>query len=239
MSLTQTQIIREYEKEIGANRGDVSDNTTRLEDFVAEENVAFDDYLNLAFAAESRWQFDDSNHTDFPEIVTDLVAGQRAYTFGVDEQNNVILDVYRVYVKVNGEYVLIDPIDKSYDRVDPTNYDGLEKEGTPYEYDKLGNAILLNLVPESTVVGGLKVIINREASYFTTTDTTKKPGVPGTHHKWFYLKPALDYARRHTLESYNRLEYEVDKLEKQIKKTFATRSRDEQNILQAEQIDSQ
>lgn len=175
MSLTHTQIIREYEKEIGANRGDVSGNSLRLDDFVAEENVAFDDYLNLAFSSESRWQFDDSNHTDYPEIVTDLVAGQRSYTFGVDENNNLILDVYRVYVKVNGEYVLIDPIDKSYDRVDPSNYDGLDKQGIPYEYDKFSNSVQLNLVPETTVEDGLKVLINREASYFTTSDTTKKP----------------------------------------------------------------
>lgn len=238
MSLTHSQIIREYEKEIGANRGDISGNSLRLADFVAEENVAFDDYLNLAFSSESRWQFDDSNHTDYPEIVTDLVAGQRAYTFGADEQNNIILDVYRVYVKVNGQYVLITPIDKSYDTVDPSNYDGLEKQGIPYEYDKFANSILLNLVPETTVVGGLKVLINREASYFQTSDTTKKPGVPGTHHKWFYLKPAQDYARRHSLESHNRLENEVNKLQMQIKKTFSERSKDEQNILTAELTDS-
>jgi hypothetical protein len=238
MSLIQTQIIREYEKEIGANRGDIANNPARLADFVAEENIAFDDYLTLAFNSESRWQFDDSNHADFPEIVTDLVAGQRAYLFGVDQTGNIVLDVYRVYVKVNGEYTLINPIDKHYDDVDPSNYNGTDKQGVPYEYDKLGNAVLLNLVPQDSIVGGLKVLINREASYFTTSDTTKKPGVPGLHHKWFYLKPALDYARRHTLDSYNRLEAEVDKLEKQIKHTFAMRARDEQNILTAQIIDS-
>lgn len=238
MSLTFDQIIAEYEDEIGANRGDIANNATRRSDFTRKANISFSDYLTLAFKTNGKWQFDDSNHTDFPEIVTDLVAGQREYIFGTDEEGNVILDVYRVYVKVNGQYVLIDPIDKNNDTVDPSNYNGLNAEGIPYEYDKLGNAVLLNLIPETTVAGGLKVLINREASYFTSADTTKKPGVPGLHHKWFFLRPALDYARRNSLSSYLRIEAEVTKLEADIKHTFTTRARDEQNILTAVTIDS-
>lgn len=226
MSLTQTQIIREYEKEIGVNRGDIANNLA-LEDFVAEENVAFSDYLTIAFQSAGKWKFDDSNHTDFPEIITDLVAGQREYLFGTDEQGNIILDVYRVYVKVGNEYVLINPIDPDSETVSSSVYNGLNAQGTPYQYDKLGNAILLDLVPSTTVVGGLKVSINREASYFTTGDTNKMPGVPGLHHKWFYLKPAREYARRNNLATYNNLDFEVAKTEREIKEYFDRRAKDE------------
>lgn len=239
MSLTFNEIIAEYEEEIGANSGDVANNTTRRRDFVRRCNISFNDYLTIAFRSSGKWQFDDSNHTDFPEIVTDLVAGQRSYTFGTDEQGNLILDVYKVFVKNNGVFVPITSIDKNYEDVDASNYDGQDTQGLPYEYDKLGNAVLLNLVPQTTVSGGLKVLINREASYFTTSDTTKKPGVPGLHHKWFYLRPALDYARRHKLSSYNELVDEVTKLEKNIEDIFTTRARDTQNILTAVTIDSQ
>jgi len=232
MSLTQTQIIRQYELEIGANRGDISGNTTRLADFVDEENIAFSDYMQLAAKSSGTWKFDDSNHTDYPEITTNLVAGQRSYTFTTDENGNIILDIYKVYAKVNGQYQELEPVDPDSQTGLNTLYNGLGTQGTVYRYDKSANAIILDLVPSTTVVDGLKVSINREATFFTTSDTTKKPGVPGLHHKWFYLKPALDYARRNTLNSYTRLEKEVADLTAVIISDFNRRGKDERRRLQ-------
>lgn len=231
MSLTQTQIIRQYELEIGANRGDISSSTTRLEDFVDQENIAFSDYMQLAAKSSGRWKFDDSNHPDYPEITTDLVAGQRAYTFTTDENDNIILDIYKVYAKVNGEYKELTPVDPDSQSDLNTLYNGVGTQGTIYQYDKTANAVLLDLVPNSTVADGLKISINREATFFTTSDTTKKPGVPGLHHKWFYLKPALDYARRNSLNSYNRLEAEVAQLTNMIISDFNRRGKDEKRRL--------
>lgn len=232
MSLTQSQIIRQYEKEIGANAGDISGNTTRLADFVDEENIAFSDYMQLAAKSSGTWKFDDSNHTDYPEITTDLVAGQRSYTFTTDENGNIILDIYKIYAKVNGQYQELEPVDPDSQTGLNTLYNGLGTQGTVYRYDKSANAIILDLVPSTTVVDGLKVSINREATFFTTSDTTKKPGVPGLHHKWFYLKPALDYARRNTLNSYTRLEKEVADLTSMIISDFNRRGKDERRRLQ-------
>lgn len=226
MSLTQTQIIRQFEREIGANRGDISNNTTRLEDFVDDENIAFGDYLHIAFKASGTWKFDDSNHTDYPEIVTDLVSGQRSYTFTTDENGNLILDVYKVYAKISGEYQELEPVDPDSQSGLNTLYNGLSTQGTIYRYDKTANAINLDLIPSATVTDGLKVSINREATFFTTSDTTKKPGVPGNHHKWFYLRPALDYARRNNLTSYNRIEKEIADLTSVIISDFNRRSKD-------------
>lgn len=231
MSLTQTQIIRQYELEIGANRGDIADDSTRLEDFVDQENIAFSDYMQLAAKSSGRWKFDDSNHPDFPEIITDLVAGQRAYTFATDENGNIILDIYKVYAKVNGQYVELNPVDPDSQSDLNTLYNGSGTQGTVYQYDKVANAVLLDLVPSTTVTDGLKISINREATFFTTGDTTKKPGVPGLHHKWFYLKPALDYARRNSLNSYPRLEAEVMQLTSTIISDFNRRGKDERRRL--------
>ena len=239
MSLTQTQIIRQYEKEIGAQRDDVLNNTTRLEDFVDEENIAMSDYLTLAFNTSGTWKFDDSNHTDFPEMTADIVAGQREYSFTTDEEGNLILDIYKVYAKETGkDYLELEAIDSDTTGVENGITAGSTVQGVPSRYDKTANVIILDPVPSANVTGGLKVSINREATFFTTSDTTKKPGVPGLHHKWFYLKPALDYARRNTLSSYNRLEGDVMKLEADIKKTFSRRAKDEQNTLSPEPIDS-
>lgn len=229
---TRRGLVQMYEREIGANRDDVSGNTTLLKEFTADCNNAFDDYTRLAISASGRWKFDDSNHTDFPEIVTDLVANQRSYTFTTDEQNNIILDIYRVYVKeAQGNYQLIEPIDPDTQNVDVTNYDGQNTTGYSYEYDKVANAILLNRVPPANVTAGLKVSINREASYFTSTDTTKKAGIYGLHHKYLYLKPALDKARRDSLTAHDRIERQVLMIEREIKDGLNRRAKDERRRL--------
>ena len=225
-------IVQMYEREIGVPRGDISGNTNLLKEFTADCNNALDDYTQLAISASGRWKFDDSNHTDYPEITTNLVANQRSYTFTNDEQNNIILDIYRVYVKDSqGKYQLINPIDPDTQIVDVTNYDGSNTTGFSYEYDKVANAILLNNVPPANVTDGLKVSINREASYFTYTDTTKKAGIYGLHHKYLYLKPALEKARRDSLSSHDRLERAVLMIEREITDGLNRRAKDERRRL--------
>lgn len=224
---TYKGIVQGFELEIGANLGDISGNTTRLKQFTAQANSAFDDYFSIALPASGTWKLDDSNHTDFPEMTTDLVAGQREYLFTTDEQGNLILDIYRVYANTGSGFYLLNPVDKDSEDVDSSFYNGLSSNGNPTSYDKTGNAIILNLDPLANVTDGLKVSINREASYFTHSDTTKKAGVPSLHHKWFYLRPALDYARRNSLASYPRIEAEVMKMEQDIKSYFSKRTRDE------------
>lgn len=233
---TYRGLVQQYEREIGANQGDISSNTARLKQFTADVNLALDDYTHIAIESSGRWKFDDSNHTDFPEITTNLVSGQRSYTFTEDETGNLILDIYKVYVKdANGEYQEIKPVDPDSQIVANTVYNGLETTGTVYQYDKTANAILLDLVPASNVTNGLKVSINREASYFTYSDTTKKAGIPGLHHKYLFMKPALEYARRNNLASYLRIEAEVMRLEQAIISNFNRRGRDENRRLTVRQ----
>ena len=74
--------------------GKISSNTNLLKNFTADVNVAFDKLLMILFSSSGKWQFDDSNHTDYPIITTNLVAGQRDYSFTTDEQGNIILDIY-------------------------------------------------------------------------------------------------------------------------------------------------
>lgn len=224
-------IVQGFELEIGAQIGDVSGNTSRLKQFTAQANVALDDYLTIALQSSGKWKFDDSNHTDYPEMTTNLVSGQREYTFTTDENGNLVLDIYRVYANTGNGYYLLDPVDPDSEDTAASFYNGVTTSGNPAQYDKKGNAIILDVSPSANVTNGLKVSINREALYFTYTDTTRKPGVPGNHHKWFYLRPALDYARRNSLASYPRIEAEVMKLEEIIKHDFAHRAKDQRPTL--------
>lgn len=221
--------VQFYEKEIGANRGFISNDTTRLKEFAAEVNIALDDFFAIALPSSGMWQLDDSNQTDYPFITANLVSGQRDYPFLTDETGNLILDISRVFIKTDAStsvYQEIFPIDQQSDPNTEGFTDGQNITGVPYRYDKTGNSIFLDPIPSYNSTNGLKVYINREASYFTYTDTNKKPGVPGLFHKYFYLKPALSYFRINNQNKYQQLLVDIARLEKEIKDYFGRRERD-------------
>jgi len=235
-----------YEKEIGANQGDVTGNTARMKEFVASCNQALDDFWTVAIPASGIWQLDDSAQTDFPVIKANIVGTptpQRDYTWTTDGSGNLILDVYKVLILQSAtatyyqEIYPIDELETPYNDIlaEDTNNTG----GTPYRYGKMANGIFLDPKPNYNATNGLKIYINREATYFTLTDTTKKPGVPGNLHKYFYLKPAAEYARRNNLANQDRLMAEVLKMEGKggtIEKQFAWRARDERKGLSMKSI---
>lgn len=227
-STTLRGLVQLYEREIGTNRGVVTGDTQLLKEFTADANEALDDALVIALEASGAWQFDDSNHTDYPIITTNLVSGQRSYTFTIDENSNVILEIYKVMVAdSSGDFHEIKPIDVQSEADTSTFYDGNDSSGVPGRYDKTANAVFLDPVPNYNSIGGLKVYINREASYFAYTDTTKKPGFPGIFHKYFYLRPALGFARRNSLVSEPKLQGEVLLIEQNMREYFGRRARDE------------
>lgn len=222
-------LVQFYEKEIGQEYGYISDNTDRLKSFTADVNVASDYFLDLVIKNSSTWKADDFNHTDFPEITTALVSGQRDYTFLTDEKGNQILDIYKVYARTSatGNYQELTPVDPDTQSELTSIFDGQNQTGTPTRYDKTANGILLDLIPSYDSSDGLKVSISRENLYFTHKDTTKKPGFYGLYHPYFYLKPALDFARRNGLANYNQIQLEVLRLEGMISEGTSKRPKDE------------
>lgn len=221
-------IVQVYEREIGANRGDVSGDSDRLKEFTADVNLAMDDFVEMAIKSSGTFQFDDTNQTDYPIMTTNIVSGQRGYSFTSDENGNLVLDIFRVVVAdSSGTFHDLDPIDVESATDASGFWDGRNTAGSPSGYDKTGNTIFLNPIPNYNYANGLKVYINREASYFTSEDTTRKPGVPGIFHKYFALRPAQDYARRNSLANQNKIQEEVLRMEQDIKDYFTLRPKDE------------
>lgn len=224
---------------MGFNRGDVSGDTDLLKEFTADVNVALDDFTNIAIKSSGTWQWDDSNHTaDYPIIYTNLVDGQRNYSFTVDGTSNLILDIYRVFILPSATATLyqeIFPVDQQTSQENGITEENTT-EGVPFQYDKTANGIFLDPIPSYNVSNGIKLLINREASYFDSGDTTDKPGVPGIFHHYFYLRPARDYARRKSLPQFNRLEEQVLRLEESIKDYFGARERDIRRIMTPKRI---
>ncbi len=237
-------LVQKYEQEIGADPGFISGNTVRLKQFTSATRSAWDTYVYLALKASGKWQFDDSNQTDYPIIKTNLVQGQRDYTFSLDESGNLILDIYKVAVLPSAtatEYEDITPVDQQ------SGGPILAEEtaqGVPDSYDKTANGFFLSPIPSYNATNGLKVYINREPGYFVYTDTTKKPGCPGIHHDYFAIKPAYEYARRNNLANFNTLrdavvEFEGDEEQGiigSIERYYNRRSRDERTIIKPKKI---
>jgi len=228
-------IIQRIEQELGFPDGYISGEATRLKFWTGSVNLALDRAFHIIFGADGKWQFDDSNHTKNPVIYTDLTINQRIYNFTTDEQSNLLLDIFAVYARqsTTSPYYLLTPGDAQSDG-DTDFTDGITHNGWPDSYDKTGNGIKLNRTPESTVTLGLQLFINREGSYFATSDTTKIPGFAGLYHEFLVLEPCYRYARANKLESKETFKRDVLELEQRITDYYSRRSRDERTVMTGE-----
>lgn len=233
MSLTKTQIDALIDRNCKTNstRYSVADKT-------ADENLAIDEAFSIIFEADGRWQFDDSNHNDYPIITTNIVSGQRDYSFTTDENGNLILDIYKVLVAdENGVFYELECVDQQSDEYMQGFWDGNNTTGKPSRYDKTANGIFLDAIPNYNESAGLKIFINREGSYFTVNDTTKKPGFAGLYHEYVALVPSIRYCKRNKMfDLANQYERDREKMEKAMKLHYRTRAKDEMPRLTAESI---
>jgi hypothetical protein len=189
-------------------------------------NLALDKVFSLIFQVGGTWQFDDSNHTDYPIITTNLVANQRDYSFTTDGSGNLVLDIYKVMVAdEDGDYFEVYPVDQ---QTNPpiTMIDGQDTAGQPFFYDKTGNGIFLDPIPNYSETAGIKIFINRTGSYFSTTDSTKVPGFAGLFHEYLVLRPSYMYAMRKGLSNMQNLEREMLKMESEIQDYYKKREKD-------------
>lgn len=163
-------------------------NTYSIDDLTSSANRALERVTSLIRDAEGRWQWDDSNNTDFPSAVHTITSGQQDY-----ELDPTHYRIERVEIKDSvGTWTKLIPFDQK--DVEGTLTDFLSGTGLPQYYDKLGNSILLYPTPNYTQVSSLKVFYQRGPSYFTTTDTTKTPGFNPLFHQLVALWCAYDYA---------------------------------------------
>lgn len=220
-----------------------------VSDKVSDINLSLSEFNLLALQSSGKWQFDDSNQLDYPIITCDLNANQRDYSFLLDGSGNLILDIYKVMIaNPAGVYYDLLPTDMQSDRFDQSFYDGLNIQGSPIKYDKTANGIFLNVVPNYTITGGIKIFFNRETTFFVSTDTTKMPGFAGTLHEYLVVKTAYRYAASNSLPqaggrlrngSYTGLALEVNDWEQKIQDYYGQRAKDEQPILQSKSTKTQ
>lgn len=195
-------------------------------------NRAFDEVLPVIFSSDSPWQWDDSNHTSDPVATTNLVSGQSSYTLITDEDGNSVLEIEAVYVQnPNGEMVRLSGVDtRSGTNTDAIFAQNSSNTGTPTRYEKRGPGFVLDPIPNYSATSGLKVVFSRTPSYFTTSDTTKKPGIPAPFHRLLSLIASYDWLLVNKPEItmlITRVEGRIEKYDKRLAEHLSKRSRDE------------
>jgi hypothetical protein len=139
--------------------------------------------------AEGRWQWDDSNNTDFPFATTTLNINQQDYALDPTHYR-----IERVEMKdTAGNWTKLIPIDQA-DIYNQSLTGFLSSVAIPVYYDKVGNSLFLYPVPSYTQAASLKVYYERGPNYFVSTDTTKTPGFNPLFHRLVALWVAYDYA---------------------------------------------
>ena len=209
--------------------GKISGNTGLLATFTRKLNEGLNRVASLIMQADGRWQFDDTNHTDYPIAVTTMDT-----TIGAEQQDYPLavthLKITRVEVKdAAGNWQLLQPIDQA-DLYNQSLTDFLKTAGMPRYYDKVANSVFLYPKPLSTAVtatSGLKVYFQRPPSYFVSSDTTKVPGFNSLYHQLVALLACRDYALDRTLASAKGLAERVTLAEQDLQDNYALRNKDE------------
>lgn len=205
--------------------GQISENTNRLYQFTARINRAQDKFTYLALTADGRWQYDDTNYTDYGIATTNLVSGQRDYTFALEH-----LEIEKVLIlnsASGGSWQILKPIDQDDQGVESYLENNTGNTGIPYRYDKRSNSLFFDPVPNYSVSAGLKIYFKRGPSYFVYTDTSKVPGFASIFHDYLSLHAAAHYALDKNMQNAKSLFSLLTDKEVAIKDYFGSRSKDE------------
>lgn len=165
--------------------------TYPLVDITRRFNGALDDYFQMAFAADARWSFDDVNQTNPPLESINLVSGTQNYA--LSSFTSEIINVMRVEaLDPSGNKILLLPLQDNQVASQALT-DFMSTNGTPKWYRKFGKWIYLYPAPNYNSTNGLSIYFDRPASRMISTDTTKVPGVPTTHHMALCRMAALPF----------------------------------------------
>ena len=149
-------------------------------DLLRRVNHAYEQVVGFIIGIDGRWQFDDTNYSDFPSGTYTLVNSQGKYSF-----NDKFLQLEEVQIlSAGGKYEIITPIDqKQLQDYQPLS-ETYSADGKPIYYDKVADdTIELFPAPDNgvsvTLAAGLKIKFKRTADLYTSAQVTTGTKVPG------------------------------------------------------------
>jgi len=188
-------------------------------DKVRNINQAYHDVTRLIWESSDTWQYDDSNATDLPVVLTTMTSGTSQYAIPSTAQK-----IERVEIKdVNSNLVKLQPID--YKDIAIAESEFYKNSGLPVYYDLIGNFINLYPAPSTTYVttsSGMAVYVDRNVTLFTSASTTACPGFAPQFHRILSLQASLDFEQ--DVNKRNLFIAEKTNLVDGLKKFYSTRS---------------
>lgn len=203
---TKDGLIQRCEALCSFTDAGISGNSTLLAQFTARLNTAYGLVCGWIWALNKQWRFDDSNYTDFPVSVTDLVVDQRDYTLPTK-----LLKLRQVEIMdANGKYYTIGLLkEEDYGRLSDNMQ---EDSGMPSGYYLLSKSIFIYPKPNAsvcTLTNGLRLTYDRYVDYFATTDTTQEPGFAQIYHHVLAYLASIEYCAINDMVRYNAYVKEV------------------------------
>lgn len=227
------------ECEFWTNLGDatISGDTTLLKQFTSRINRAYDAIMPLMLSYGDKMRWDDTNHTDHPVGTFDIESGTGNYEFLVDDNGVSILNITDVMIldsSTSTEYrrlrrmTLDDP--RALRAMSPNPTD----TGIPSAFVEKDNVIFFDVVPNYSVTNGGKLFFERNADYFTSADTTQKPGIPAPFHQLLALHASKDWLLVFKPENtalITAVTQEIGKKERQLEAAINVRNRVRRHVV--------
>lgn len=230
----QAGLIQECEDLTGLGVAGISGNANQLDKFVRRMNKWNDKVQTMILSVQDEWDYDDSNHTDFPIMTADLAASQQDYALPATG-----LQIKRVEITYdNSSWYRVEPMDiNEYGKAtsQSTNITGDFSKDAPY-YDIQYNSIFLYPVPDAAVTNGLKIWVSREVTTFADTDTTKEPGFDRQFHEILALGASYDYCKEKGLPQTEVLKRDLIEMEDRLRKYYSDKQVDRVMSMKANYI---
>jgi len=176
-----------------------------------------------------RFEFDDTNFTDFPVETADMVAGQSDYQLPAEFLKLLAVEVQ----DQNGNWTRLQEIDKLQLKTTITDFE--DTNGLPRFYDIMGNSLILYPAPsatDTTLTAGIKLHYIRKIDEFISTDTTQPPGIPEPFHRIVSLGTAYDWMMIHGPQDKTQsLRNEIEQLRKEMKTFEVGKNRDKKTSI--------
>ena len=216
--MTYLELLSSIEFWAGFNQGDVSGDTSLKALFTARLNRRLERAFGMIGAGSSLSTLDDTNYSEQPFSLFDIVSGQNDYEFLEDEDGNTISDITAVMIKVGTLFSKIEKLTLDHPDAELIMSPNA-KPGVPTRYIERNNTIFLDPVPNYGLVEGAKLFYKRVPSYFATTDTTKQPGIPVQFHEMLSVGSAYDWLlvnKSNAQVEISRVENELQRLEREF-----------------------
>lgn len=226
-------ILQRIEMTLGLPDGAITGDTTQLAYFTTLSNEVLYNIVSEILASQDAWDFDDSNHGDYPIATTPMVAGQRDYGLPTDYK---VLGIKRVDVTYDGSnYYPASHIDSSqFGQIGNTITEDNNFSDTQPAYDLKSNSVwVYPLATAAQVAAGAKVRIEyiRATDAFTTADTTQEPGIDRVWHELVPLGAAMKYAVFRNMENSRSLKVLYDEGIEKLRQYYSRKNRDDNTTL--------